>query len=63
MQDYKNYIMPGVALVMVLAWFFIVAPMLDDETTSDEATGGELQAEPSEPRGAEQLPTPSPADQ
>lgn len=28
MEDYKNYIMPGVALLLLLAWFFIIQPRM-----------------------------------
>ena len=56
MQDFKNYIVPGVALVMVLAWFFIIAPMLDDE-----ASEGETQASPSDVPGPVGAPPSSPA--
>ena len=41
MDGYKNYIMPGAALLLLLAWFFVIQPRMagtDEETGSPSPT-------------------------
>jgi hypothetical protein len=35
MDALKNYIVPGLALLLLLAWFFVIQPRM----TGDEASG------------------------
>ena len=38
MDDYKNYIVPAVALLLLLAWFFVIQPRLTGDSTTAEPT-------------------------
>ena len=39
MEDYKNYIAPAIALLVMLAWFFVIQPrMAGDSPSADEDT-------------------------
>ena len=38
MEDYKNYIVPAIALVLMLAWFFVIQPRLTGDSESTETT-------------------------
>ena len=50
MEGYKNYIMPAVALLLLLVWFFVIQPRMtgDDAASSDApaAVGADAKAKP-----------------
>ena len=50
MDGYKNYIVPGAALLLMLAWFFVIQPRMNESETSAPDTGvGAPAAKPDEP--------------
>ena len=38
MDGYKNYIVPAIALLLMLAWFFVIQPRLAGDSTAADAT-------------------------
>lgn len=50
MDGYKNYIVPGVALLLILAWFFVIQPQMTQSEASGPDAGAPVPvAKPAEP--------------
>lgn len=50
MDGYKNYIVPGVALLLMLAWFFVIQPRVtQSEASAPDAGAPAPAAKPAEP--------------